>query len=227
MNEPVFSLASNEVAIRLLIALALTGVIGWERERLRKPAGFRTHILVGLGACLVMMVSLGMADLYPNPLQRVDPGRIAAQVVVGIGFLGAGTILRSKEGIVSGLTTAASLWVVSGIGLAVGCGFYRGAYLTTGLVLVVLYFMNRVDDYVDSHHYHTLILHAGMGGYLIEKVKSILRESKVRIMETEMQMPSATEKLIVVHFRPIKLEQGKVIAQRLSKLPGVKEVSFN
>jgi putative Mg2+ transporter-C (MgtC) family protein len=227
MTEHAFSLAWNEIAIRLIFALALTGIIGWERERLRKPAGFRTHILVGLGACLVMMVSLAMVDLYPDPQQRVDPGRIAAQVVVGIGFLGAGTILRSKEGIVSGLTTAASLWVVSGIGLAVGCGFYLGASLTTVLVLIVLYFMNRVDDYVDSHHCHMLIVHARMGGQLIERIKEILRKFKVRIVETEMQMPSSAEKLIVVHFRPIKLEESKAIAQRLSKLPGVKEVSFN
>jgi putative Mg2+ transporter-C (MgtC) family protein len=227
MNEPIFSLAPNEVAIRLLIALALTGIIGWERERLRKPAGFRTHILVGLGACLVMMVSLAMADLYPNPLQRVDPGRIAAQVVVGIGFLGAGTILRSKEGIVSGLTTAASLWVVSGIGLAVGCGFYRGAFLTTALVMIVLFFMNRVDDYVDSTRYHMVMVHAGMSSHLIENVKGVLREFKVRIVDTDVQIPSSTEKLIVLHFRPIHVDQGKAIAESLSKLPGIKEVSFN
>ena len=226
MTEPTFTIASNEVAIRLVLALALTGIIGWERERLRKPAGFRTHILVGLGACLVMMVSLSMADLYPG-LQRVDPGRIAAQVVVGIGFLGAGTILRSKEGIVSGLTTAASLWVVSGIGLAVGCGFYRGAFLTTALVLVVLYFMNRVDDYMDSHLYHLVSVHAGATGHLIERVKEVLREYKVRIINTEVLMPSSTEKLIVVHFRPIQVAESKALTQRLAKLPGVKEISFN
>ena len=226
MTEPTFTIASNEVAIRLILALACTGIIGWERERLRKPAGFRTHILVGLGACLVMMVSLSMADLYPG-LQRVDPGRIAAQVVVGIGFLGAGTILRSKEGIVSGLTTAASLWVVSGIGLAVGCGFYRGAFLTTALVLVVLYFMNRVDDYMDSHLYHAVSVHAGATGHLIERVKEVLREYKVRIINTEVLMPSSTEKLIVVHFRPIQVTESKALTQRLAKLPGVKEISFN
>src|SRR5262245_1430154 len=116
MHSVPFNFELSTIALRLVLAVLLSGVVGWVRELLAKPAGFRTHILVGIGSALVMLVSIFMVDLYPD-LKTVDPTRIAAQVVVGIGFLGAGTILRSREGIVSGLTTAASLWVVSGIGL--------------------------------------------------------------------------------------------------------------
>jgi len=222
-----FSLFSHlDIFGRLVLAVFLSGVIGWERERMRKPAGFRTHILVGIGSSLTMMVSLFMVDLFPD-LKSVDPSRIAAQVIVGIGFLGAGTILRSREGIVSGLTTAASLWVVSAIGLAVGCGFYSGALLTTALVMVVLYFMNRVDDYIEGHLYHSVTIHAKMSGQLIESAKEILREFEVKIIRTEVQTPTPTEKFVIVHFKPVAVAAGKRIAIRLSKLSGVREVVFD
>jgi putative Mg2+ transporter-C (MgtC) family protein len=224
MHETTSSIPLDVMALRLGLAVLLAGVIGWERERLRKPAGFRTHILVGVGSALVMMVSLFMVDLGGT---AVDPGRIAAQVVVGIGFLGAGTILRSREGVVSGLTTAASLWVVSGIGLAVGCGFTSGALLTTFLVMVVLFFMNRVDEYIEMHLYHTVTVHARMSPQLIEDVKGVLRDNGVKIVRTEVQMPSPTEKYVVVHFKPVPVAQGKGLARLLGKVPGVKEAVFD
>ena len=220
----IHSLPNLEVAFRLLITVLCSGVIGWERERLRKPAGFRTHILVGIGACLVMLVSIFMYDLFEG---KVDPTRIASNVVVGIGFLGAGTILRSREGIVMGLTTAASLWVVSGIGLAIGCGFYSGGLMATVLVLVVLYLMNWVDDYVETHLYHTVAVHAKMSVQLIEDVKEVLRDFGVKIIRTEVQTPSPSEKYILVHCKPIPVAEGRRISGRLSKLSGVKEVVFD
>ena len=224
MPETSFSLHLDVIALRLFLALFLSGVVGWERERVRKPAGFRTHILVGVGSALVMLVSVFMADLYSG---KVDPTRIASNIVVGIGFLGAGTIMRSREGIVSGLTTAASLWVVSVIGMAVGCGFYNGALLTTALVMVVLYFMNWVDDYVDSHLYHSVSVHAKMSGHLMEDLKELLRGFNVKIVRTEVQTPTPSEKYIVVHFKPVPVAEGKRIARQISKLAGVREVVFD
>jgi putative Mg2+ transporter-C (MgtC) family protein len=224
MPETSFSLFDIHIALRLLLAVFLSGVVGWERERLRKPAGFRTHILVGVGSALVMLVSIFMSDLYSG---KVDPSRIASNIVVGIGFLGAGTIMRSREGIVSGLTTAASLWVVAVIGMAVGCGFYSGALLTTVLVMVVLYFMNWVDDYVESHLYHTVSVHAKMSGHLMEDVKELLRRFGVKIVRAEVQTPTPTEKYIVIHFKPVPVAQGKRIAHQISKLQGVREVVFD
>ena len=124
-----------EISLRLLLACVFGGIVGFQRERHGAPAGFRTNILVSLGAALIMVLSMyGFSDFTSV---NKDPARLAAQVVSGIGFLGAGTILRDKTSI-KGLTTAASLWVVSAIGLAVGAGFYFSSFITTILVFITL-----------------------------------------------------------------------------------------
>lgn len=122
------------ILLKLLISALLGGVIGFERERHNRWAGFRTHILVCIGSCLIMIISTEMARIFPN---GADPGRLAAQVVSGIGFLGAGTILHSSSRI-RGLTTAANLWTMAGIGLAVGLGIYTAAIAATILTFIVL-----------------------------------------------------------------------------------------
>jgi putative Mg2+ transporter-C (MgtC) family protein len=134
-----------EIILKLSLACVLGGLIGIERESLNRPAGFRTYTLVCVGSTLAMVVSL---DMYFQYYQNVnaDPGRIAAQVVSGIGFLGAGTIM--KEGAtVRGLTTAAGLWGVACIGLAVGAGMYIPAVVTTALMLFVLIYFARFEEY--------------------------------------------------------------------------------
>ena len=120
-----------ETPLKVLMACVVGAAIGWEREVADRPAGLRTHTLVCLGACLVMILSRYVAGA------NYDPGRMAAQVVSGIGFLGAGTILRSGSA-VRGLTTAASLWAMAAVGLAVGVGWYYGALLFTLAMYVVL-----------------------------------------------------------------------------------------
>lgn len=125
-----------ELIIRLGSATLLGGLIGFERELHGKVAGFRTHSLVALGSALIMLVSIEIFKLYQG-LVPVDPGRIAAQVVTGIGFIGAGAIIRSGTSI-KGLTTAAGLWTASGIGLACGLGYFRAAFAATVITLLVL-----------------------------------------------------------------------------------------
>ena len=132
-----------EIIIRLVLSLILSGLIGLERQMHRRTAGLRTHILVSLGSCLIMLTSLYIFAIYKNEVP-LDPARIAAGVITGIGFLGAGTIIREREG-VKGLTTAASLWVVAGIGLATGCGFYKAALFTTILALLTLFFLKYIE----------------------------------------------------------------------------------
>ena len=134
----------TDVLLRLVTALVLGGLVGYERQARSKAAGLRTHILVSMGACLCMMVSLSL----PVILQREagvfsDGGRIAAQVVSGVGFLGAGTIFMSDRKI-SGLTTAASLWCTACIGLAVGSGYILMAVAAGAIVLVILRLMQRI-----------------------------------------------------------------------------------
>lgn len=133
-----------EVA-RLILAAVLGGIVGLERQQRHKSAGLRTHILVSLGSCLVMVLSYKLY-LGVQGLTNADPARLAAQVVSGIGFLGAGTIM--KEGLtIKGLTTAASLWVVAGVGLAVGAGQYVGAVTTTILSVLALTYLPKFERF--------------------------------------------------------------------------------
>lgn len=131
-----------DALLKVVLAVVLSGVIGYEREHSHRPAGFRTHILVAVGSTLVMMTGKFVFQEYQG-LTSFDPTRLGAQVISGIGFLGAGTILR--EGFsVKGLTTAASLWAVSCIGLAVGSGYYVGALVTTVAIYLTLNTLKRV-----------------------------------------------------------------------------------
>lgn len=126
--------------LKLVLAVVLSGIIGFEREHSHRPAGFRTHILVAVGSALIMMTSVYISK---NVQTDADVTRMSAQVVSGIGFLGAGTILR--EGFsVKGLTTAASLWAVSCIGIAVGTGFYGGAIVATVVIYITLNSLKKV-----------------------------------------------------------------------------------
>ena len=136
-------MGDRQIIMRLILSIILSGVIGLERQAQRRTAGLRTHVLVCLGSCLIMLTSLYIFDIFKNEVP-LDPARIAAGVITGIGFLGAGTIIRYGE-TVKGLTTAASLWVVAGIGLATGCGFYSGAITATFLVLVTLLFLRYIE----------------------------------------------------------------------------------
>ncbi len=122
------------MVLRLLIAALLGGIIGYERERAQKPAGFRTLLLVCLGSTLFTIMSVHGFSGFGMP---TDPARIASNIVAGIGFLGAGTILRG-EGAVVGLTTAATIWVLAAIGMAVGTGYYLIAVVTSAIAFIVL-----------------------------------------------------------------------------------------
>ncbi|MFC2343300.1 MAG: MgtC/SapB family protein [Negativicutes bacterium] len=140
--------------MRLVLSCVMGGIIGYERQARHKSAGLRTNILVCLGSCLVMLLS---QSLYQDVEGKTnaDPARLAAQVVSGIGFLGAGAIM--KEGVtVTGLTTAACLWVVAGVGLAVGAGFYVGAGITTALVFLICGYLTRFDFWMGHETFLTL-----------------------------------------------------------------------
>jgi putative Mg2+ transporter-C (MgtC) family protein len=144
MSSP-WEIDTIHIALRLLLALVLGGLVGLEREHTSHAAGFRTHILVCLGSSLIMLLSMyGFSQFAGETNVRLDPARLAAQVISGIGFLGAGTILRNGLS-VTGLTTAASLWVVAAIGLAVGAGFYFASILACVMVLICLWVLNIVE----------------------------------------------------------------------------------
>lgn len=120
-----------EMVLRLLLAVALGGIVGWERQMAKKPAGLRTHLLVCIGAALFTLASI-------YGFEGGDPARVAAGIVAGIGFLGAGTIIRSGEGILVGLTTASSIWAIAAIGMVAATGLYILAAVGTAVMLIAL-----------------------------------------------------------------------------------------
>jgi len=144
------NLPPHEIALRLVTATALAGLVGLDRERQRSAAGLRTHALVGMSSCLLMIASAyGFADVLGTPGVGLDPSRIAAQIVTGIGFLGAGTIIAHGDS-VRGLTTAASIWAVAALGIAVGGGMYRAAILGTALALILLLVLRPFERRLDA-----------------------------------------------------------------------------
>lgn len=141
-------LETSEIATRLVVAALLGALVGIERERKQWTAGLRTHMMVCVGACLIMIVSaFGFSYILGTANVNLDPSRIAAQVVSGIGFIGAGTILFSKQGTVHGLTTASGLWTVAAIGLATGSGMYFAAIATTIIALIILYALRPFEHF--------------------------------------------------------------------------------
>ncbi|RWR03676.1 methyltransferase [[Pantoea] beijingensis] len=145
-----------DLLLRIALAGALGGLIGLERQLRAKEAGLRTHILVGIGSAMFMIVSkYGFDDILSQTHIGLDPSRIAAQVVSGMGFLGAGTIIIQKQ-IVKGLTTAAGLWVTAAIGLVIGSGMYEIGIYGTLMALVVLETFRRISHWIVGHH-HTFI----------------------------------------------------------------------
>jgi len=144
------TLPPHEIALRLVTATVLACLVGLDREHRRSAAGLRTHALVGMSSCLLMIVSaFGFTDILGTAGVALDPSRIAAQIVTGIGFLGAGTIIAHGES-VRGLTTAASIWAVAAFGIAVGGGMYRAAVLGTALALILLLVMRPIELRLDQ-----------------------------------------------------------------------------
>jgi putative Mg2+ transporter-C (MgtC) family protein len=166
-------ISNTEIIVRLLLAAFLGGLVGMEREANNRPAGLRTHVLVALGSTLIMMISIdafkGMGELGNGG----EPARLAAQVVSGIGFLGAGTILRDGNN-VKGLTTAASLWVCGGIGLAIGSGYYLGGFVTVAIVLFTLMRLGKIERSLLKNKYRVLIANCVERPGLIGEIGTVL-----------------------------------------------------
>lgn len=173
-------IANYEIVLRLILASILGGLIGLEREANNRPAGFRTHILVTAGSALVMLISMyGFKGLGIDG-SGGEPARLAAQVVSGIGFLGAGTILRQGSSI-HGLTTAASLWVSGCIGLAIGNGYYIGGLTTAGIVLFSLVSLRLFEKSIFKNKYKTLHLLCFERPGLIGDIGTVLGKHKITI----------------------------------------------
>ena len=169
---------------RLLLTSLLAGCVGFERERHGRAAGLRTHILVGLGACLAMQTAEYLMRSLAGTV-AIDPTQMGSQVISGIGFLGAGTILRFRAS-VRGLTTAASLWAAAGIGLAVGAGFLIPAGAATLIVLVALFGLGRVEPLIRKDWYRVLVVETRGSGEDLARLRRLLADFDIQIRDFEI-----------------------------------------
>ena len=213
-----------DIIVRVILSCVLGGLVGLERESLNKSAGFRTHILVCVGSALIMIVSQDLYHIYQNKA-AIDPGRIAAQVVSGIGFLGAGTIMR-EGATVKGLTTAATLWVVAGVGLAVGAGMYFPALVTTGVVFLTLIYLGKVEKLMAGReHVVEMIVTAENRPGQLGRVGSFLGEKGILILNIQMkQLMGDNRVMFEIDIKlPPKIDMNEVLFE-LSDIPGVYQV---
>ncbi len=224
-------ISNYEILFRLVLAAILGGVVGLEREVHGRPAGIRTYLLLCIGSALIMVVSeflflkyeaKGLADIL-----RADPGRIAAQAITGIGFLGAGVILRYKDSI-RGLTTAACVWVACAIGLAIGAGFYLFGAAVTGLTLVSLLGLKIFENHLKKDWYKemTVVSHDEAGQ--LNRIQGIITQNQYEIVnfglkkDLEKKEVRASFLLRVRTVRP-----SREVLQEVYAIEGVKSVDLD
>lgn len=216
MNGDLFT-----IFLRLTLAMVCGGILGMERGKKNRPAGFRTYMLVCVGATLVMLTNQYLMELYGTG----DPARLGAQVISGIGFLGAGTIIVTGRNRVKGLTTAAGLWADACMGLAIGVGFYSAAIIGGVLFLLVMSVLHRLDDIMVAHTknidlYMEFQKMSDFGAFM-----SRIKEFGMKISEIEMTKSNSGDDIGVAVLLTIKLEKKKPhaeIIEMLSLIDGVK-----
>src|SRR3954454_23154806 len=222
------SLTWDEELLRVVVAAALGGAVGLERELREREAGFRTHMLVAVGSALFTLVSAyGFREFLVGggSVIRADPTRIAAQIVTGIGFLGAGAIIRQGLS-VRGLTTAATLWVVAAIGLASGAGYYSAAVITTLVALVSLWPL-RIAAHVVTSRFRAetrrLVAQLPSGESPAEVIDTIEADASVETIEIRQEGDRRTLELTLELERP---EQAQKLVMRLADVENVLEVRW-
>jgi len=188
-----------DVALRLLIAMACGGVIGIERGKKNRAAGFRTYILVCVGAALTMILGAYLVCMEPvwsgetTVFPRSDASRFGAQVINGIGFLGAGTIIVTGRQQVKGMTTAAGLWASACMGLAIGAGFYMGALIGCGFIIITMVLFTRIESFILSHSKNINLFVEFEDIEDLSTIIEKIRENDVRIFDVEITKGKYTE----------------------------------
>lgn len=191
------------VAVRMVLSMVIGGILGVERGYRNRPAGFKTHMLVCMGSAMVMMTGQYTFETF----QASDPSRLAAQVVSGIGFLGAGTIMVTKKSQVRGLTTAAGLWTAAGLGLAVGIGFYEGAIIGAISVLFVMVVMYRMDSVIKERS-RVINLYAEYGrGFQLRGLSERLQTIKCEMFDVQVSVGKKSKMESNTLFFSVKMKE--------------------
>lgn len=224
-------ITTPELLIRLAAAILLGAIVGFERQKHEWAAGLRTHMLVCLGASLIMLVSTyGFANVVGKPGYNLDPSRVAAQVVSGIGFLGAGTILFLRQEVVRGLTTAAGLWTVAAIGLACGGGMYLAAGFTTAAVWIILALIKPLESrFINKDKFKGFTIRLERKVVSLQDIEDALRENKISYRQISVS-PAFEEDLdemrISLEKSAFKTIEPMAMIETLRKLKGVREVNL-
>jgi len=227
------SLTLWEMFLRLIMAFLAGFIVGWERESHGRPAGLRTNILACVASALAMIVSEVLfnqsANATANGSWRPDPARLGAGILTGIGFLGAGTILR-HENVIWGVTTAASLWFVTVLGLAFGSGELALGFMGVALALVILYVLPRFEKYIESDRFATVLVVAGIGGLNEQDLQSRISGFGPKIQA--MRLSYDLEKKQKTFTCDLKLKKSNVVelsnkvVADLASCPGVTRVRW-
>jgi putative Mg2+ transporter-C (MgtC) family protein len=215
-----------ELFARLLLAAGLGSAVGWERERLQWAAGLRTHMLVAVGSCLMIIVSAYGFSSVLSARVVLDPSRVAAQVVTGVGFLGAGSIILRNEA-VKGLTTAASVWAVAGVGLAAGAGLYSAAAGTTVIILIILAGLKPLEERFHASRTNLeLQMKARRGGLSLGSVEHALggRASRVKRIVIRAADQGDQDDVTLLLSRVSAADTADII-HRLGAVEGVLEIA--
>jgi putative Mg2+ transporter-C (MgtC) family protein len=204
------------IPLKLVLAALLGGIIGIEREIRDKPAGLRTNILICVGSTLFMSISTKVAELLGG-----DPTRIAAQIISGIGFLGAGAVLHS-HGFVLGLTTAATIWVVAGVGMALGSGMYLVAVFTTAMSLATLYLLSFIEDKIQGRKSYSYSLVVTNLNHSLASINRVLQDNLVTAASFNFKKKDGHYRVWFSLFIP--RDTNLKIIQRLSEIPEITQV---
>jgi putative Mg2+ transporter-C (MgtC) family protein len=222
-------LSFGHMVVRLAMATILGGLIGLERERLDRAAGLRTHALVSVGSALIMIVSTyGFPDPTGAAMAGLDPSRIAAQVVSGIGFLGAGVIIF-RENSVRGLTTAATIWSVAGVGLAAGGGLYAAAIVGTAFMLIIQAGLKPIERKFFARHdrRHRVLMHIDGGTDTLSAVERALEGTSVRLQSLELDRASrASPEVLELTLLANSREDVLDVIAVLSRAPAVQRIAY-
>ena len=211
-------LRNYEIIIKLLLAVIVGGFTGYERERSNQFAGFRTHILVSMGSCITSMIALDLYSKYSGT-SNMDPARLPAQVLSGIGFLGAGAILKNSNGI-RGLTTAAGIWTTACIGIAIGYGQYMLGISAWLLVMVTLYILKNFDKVI-SKRSQTILEVKITSLDAVSNIVNIIKCSEIIIRNFQITFKS--ESLWEVHFI-LEYDKKLILDQLIIELKNIKNV---
>jgi putative Mg2+ transporter-C (MgtC) family protein len=227
----LFSRFEWDAILKIALAVILGGAVGLEREFSGRPAGLRTHILVCLGATIIVLASTSIPELFGSSNHetlRIDPGRIAAGIVTGIGFLGAGSILRTGE-FVRGLTTAACIWFAGALGIVIGEGFYLLAIVSTAVVFVVLRFDDIFEARISSPVYRHLHVHlnATQADAFEKASRAFLKKRRIRIQDLDCGFEQEGNVMhMKFYLRTRNSLQSKEVVQTLKDEPGVVSLSW-